>query len=57
MLLQALMVVLGAITGTGTVWLLAEIVNGLMAIPNLIALVCLSPELFRITKEYRKIED
>ena len=52
-LLQAVIVVLGAVLETKTVWLLSETVNGLMAIPNLIALAALSPELFRLTKEYR----
>lgn len=53
-LLQAVTVVLGAVLKTGTVWMLSEIVNGLMAIPNLIALAALSPELTRITKEYKQ---
>lgn len=52
--LQAAMVVLGAVLKTGTVWLLSETVNGLMAIPNLIALARLSPELTRLTKEYKR---
>jgi len=52
--LQAATVILGAVLETGTVWLLSETVNGLMAIPNLIALALLSPELIRLTKEYRK---
>ncbi len=52
-LLQSATVVLGAILGTGTVWLLSETVNGLMAIPNLVALLCLSPELIRLTCEYK----
>ena len=52
-LLQAVTVVLGAVLKTGTVWLLSETVNGLMAIPNLIALGVLSPELARLTKEYQ----
>jgi len=50
--LQAVTVVLGAVLETGTVWLLSETVNGLMAIPNLIALAALSPELVRLTKEF-----
>ena len=50
--LQTVTVVLGAVLKTGTVWLLAEIVNGLMAIPNLITLALLSPELIRLTKNY-----
>ena len=51
--LQAVTVVVGAVLRTDTVWLLSEIVNGLMAIPNLIALAWLSPELARLTKEYK----
>ena len=51
--LQAVAVVLGAVLKTGTVWLLSETVNGLMAIPNLIALAALSPELAKLTKEYK----
>lgn len=51
--LQAATVVLGAVLNTGTVWILSETVNGLMAIPNLIALTALSPELKRLTKEYK----
>lgn len=51
-LLQAAAVILGAVLKTGTVWLLSETVNGLMAIPNLIALAALSPVLARLTKEY-----
>lgn len=50
--LQGITVIVGAIAGTGTVWLLSEIVNGLMAIPNLIALAYLSPELVRQTRHY-----
>ena len=53
-LLQTLTVVLGSVLKTETVWLLAETVNGLMAIPNLIALAALSPELRRLTIEYTK---
>lgn len=52
--MQIATVLLGAILNTGTVWLLAEIVNGLMAIPNLIALVFLSPELIRQLQDYSK---
>ena len=52
-LLQSVCVVLGAVLNTGTVWILSETVNGLMAIPNLIALAVLSPELGRLTKEYK----
>ena len=51
-LLQAAAVILGAVLKTGTVWLLSETVNGLMAIPNLIAMAALSPALARLTKEF-----
>lgn len=53
-LLQACMVVLGAVLQTGVIWSLSETVNGLMAIPNLTALVFLSPELSRMTNEYKQ---
>lgn len=52
--LQAVTVVAGAVLNTGTVWLLSETVNGLMAIPNLIALALLSPELIQLTKQYQQ---
>jgi AGCS family alanine or glycine:cation symporter len=52
-LLQAVTVVLSAVLNTETVWLLSEIINGLMAIPNLIALAVLSKELHRLTIEYK----
>lgn len=51
--IQSATVILGAVLGTGSVWLLAEIINGLMAVPNLIALVGLSPELQKLTVEYK----
>ena len=53
-LAQAAMVVLGAALDTAQVWLFSETVNGLMAIPNLLALAALTPELVRLTKDYRK---
>lgn len=52
--LQAVTVVLGAVLNTTTVWLLAETVNGLMAIPNLIALAALTPEFVRLIREYER---
>ena len=51
-LLQTAMVAVSAVLETGTVWSLAELVNGLMAIPNLIALVALSPKLKELTFHY-----
>ena len=43
---------LGAIGNLGFVWLLADTLNAMMAIPNLIALLVLSPVIFQLTKEY-----
>ena len=51
-LAQSAMVVLGAVLDNRTAWSLAELLNGLMAIPNLIALVLLLPVLKKLTKEY-----
>ena len=45
---------IGAITGLEIIWLMADIMNALMAIPNLIALFLLSPVVFKISKEYNK---
>lgn len=52
--LQVLTVILGAVMQTKTVWLLAETVNGLMAIPNLIALLGLSSQFVKILSDYKK---
>ncbi len=49
---QAIAVICGAAINTSTIWMLCETVNGLMAIPNLIALAALSPELCRLTIHY-----
>lgn len=54
--LQAATVILGVVLNTGTVWILAEAVNGLMAIPNLTALILLSPEFVRLVQEYKNIK-
>ena len=53
-LAQAGMALLGAVLGTGPVWLLADLFNGLMAIPNLFTLAMLSTEVHRLTIDYRK---
>ena len=54
--LQALTAVISAVLGTGTVWMLAETVNGLMAIPNLIVLAYLTPELKRLVADYDAVK-
>lgn len=50
---QAMMAVVASVMQTGLIWTAAEAVNGLMAIPNLIALAALSPELRRLTIDYK----
>ena len=52
--MQTVTVVIGSVLDTGTVWQLSETVNGLMVIPNLTALAALTPEIVRLTKEYKK---
>ena len=49
-LLFVLMIVLGGFVGLEAVWILADIVNALMALPNLIALLVLSPIVISETK-------
>ena len=39
-------------TGTRFVWLLSDTLNAMMAIPNLIALLALSPIIFKVTQEF-----
>ena len=46
---QAASVVLGAVVKSELVWTVSELLNGLMAIPNLLAIVLLSPRLLRLT--------
>ncbi len=42
----------GAVLKLEFIWLLADTLNALMAVPNLIALALLSPVVFRLTREY-----
>lgn len=51
-ILWTLAVPIGTLMSLDFVWLLADTLNALMAIPNLIALVLLSPVVFRLTSEY-----
>ena len=47
-------VVIGSLVGDrGVVWGVADTLNGLMAIPNLIALLLLSGTVFKLTRNYR----
>lgn len=43
---------IGATSSLEFIWLLADTLNAMMAIPNLIALLLLSPVVFKLTKEY-----
>lgn len=51
---QAAAVILGAVLNTGLIWSLAETMNGLMALPNLLALVILTREVVQLTPGKRK---
>ncbi|MAR89933.1 MAG: sodium:alanine symporter family protein [Pseudomonadales bacterium] len=42
----------GSMLSLNFVWLLADVLNAMMAIPNLIALLALSPLVFKLTREY-----
>ena len=47
-----LVAILGATAELGLLWDIADTLNGMMAIPNLIALALLSPVLFKLVKEF-----
>lgn len=49
---QAAAVFLGTVSNTGMIWGFSELINGLMAVPNLIALVLLSKEVRQLTLDY-----
>ncbi len=50
--LWVIAVLVGATMKLGIVWGIADTLNGMMAIPNLIALLLLSPVIFKLTREY-----
>jgi AGCS family alanine or glycine:cation symporter len=52
-IMQILIVVISATMNTGTVWILSEIVNGLMAIPNLMVLIFLAPKIKILIRDYK----
>lgn len=43
---------IGAVGGLQTIWSVADLIMGLAVIPNLIAIVLLSPQIFRLTNEF-----
>ena len=52
MLVYSLVAILGATVDLGMLWSIAETFNGLMAIPNLIALFLLSGTVVKLVKDY-----
>ncbi len=50
--LWIVMICFGATADLGFIWLLADTLNAMMAVPNLIALALLSPVVFKLTKEF-----
>ena len=52
MVIYSLVAILGATANLGLMWSIAETFNGLMAIPNLIAVFLLSGTVVKLTKEY-----
>ncbi|TNE40368.1 MAG: sodium:alanine symporter family protein, partial [Alphaproteobacteria bacterium] len=55
-ILWVLAIPIGATRELAELWLLADTLNAMMAIPNLIALLLLSPVVFRLTKKFFKDE-
>jgi AGCS family alanine or glycine:cation symporter len=55
-LLFVLFVGIGALLKLNLVWALADVFNGLMAVPNLIGLLALSPVIVRETRKYFEMD-
>ncbi|MEN8215171.1 MAG: sodium:alanine symporter family protein [Pseudomonadota bacterium] len=51
-LLWVIIVPIGAVGDLEMTWLVADTLNALMAIPNLVALLLLSPVIFKLTRDY-----
>lgn len=47
-------ILFGSMASLSLVWKIADILNALMAVPNLIVLVALSPLIFHLTREYEQ---
>jgi AGCS family alanine or glycine:cation symporter len=56
-ILWVLVIPVGAMVKLSFVWLVADTLNALMAIPNLIALLLLSPVVFKLTRAYFATHD
>lgn len=50
--LWVVLLVVGAVANLELIWLIADVLNALMAIPNLIALLALSGTVFAVTRDY-----
>lgn len=50
-MMWVLAIPVGAVMDLNLLWLLADVLNGLMAIPNLIALLLLSPIVFKLSRK------
>lgn len=57
MLVYSLVAILGTTVDLGLLWSIAETFNGLMSIPNLIALFLLSGTVITLVKDYWKEEN
>lgn len=57
MVVYSLVAIVGATANLGLMWSIAETFNGLMAIPNLVALFLLSGTVVKLTKEYFASEE
>ena len=53
-LIFCFIIIIGATQKINLVWEIADTLNGLMALPNLIALIALSPTVIKLTKQYFK---
>ena len=53
-IIYVLAVPIGALVQLDFVWLFSDVMNGLMALPNLVALVLLSPVVFKVAREGEK---
>ena len=56
MVVYALVAIVGATMDLGLIWGIADTFNGLMSIPNLIALFLLSGTAIKLVKEYKKFD-
>ncbi|MBQ0004230.1 MAG: alanine:cation symporter family protein, partial [Clostridiales bacterium] len=52
MVLYSLVAIIGSTMDLGLIWNIADTFNGLMAIPNLIAVFMLAPVVVKLTKEF-----